>query len=541
MIPEKKRTDCAKAAMGPLLCGFRESGGSYGFHNILKQHLAGRCGNGRQNMKYLVTSSEMRHYDENTIEKIGIPACVLMERAALAAAELTEAHCAGGESRYVLILCGTGNNGGDGLAVARLLAEKHFRVEVWCVGNQDKASPQWRQQRDILGKYPVEFTDTPGRREYAALIDALFGVGLSRDVENEYAEAVALFNRLEGWKLALDLPSGIHSDTGQVLGCAVRADATVTFGFCKRGLVFYPGCEYAGKVSTADIGISERSFYGRKPEMYAYDEEPLSLLPGRDRGGNKGTFGKILLVAGSLNMAGAAILAAKAAYRTGAGMVKVITCEENRIILQQAVPEALLGTPEDLEKSMEWADVIAIGPGLGKSDEALHCLERVIYGSKLPLLADADALNLLAEHPELKEVLAGQGAEGRKLILTPHVGELARLAGQPVSVCKERLLHYGAALASALHAAVTAKDARTLICREKPGVCVNLSGCSAMATAGSGDVLAGITAALLAQGMEAFEAAAVGAYIHGRAGEKAAEKRGEYGCMAGDLTAQMRY
>lgn len=491
-------------------------------------------------MRYLVTASEMRRFDENTIEKIGIPACVLMERAALAAAELTEARC-DGRGGYVLVMCGMGNNGGDGLAVARLLAERDFRVEVWCVGNREKASPQWKQQRSILEKYPVEFTDKPRRGDYGALIDALFGVGLSREVKHEYAEAVMLFNSLEGWKLSLDVPSGIHSDTGRVLGCAVRADETVTFGFCKRGLVFYPGCEYAGEVSTADIGISERSFYGRKPEMYAYDEEAAQLLPKRQRGGNKGTFGKVLLIAGSLNMAGAAILAARAAYRTGAGMVKVITCAGNRTILQQAVPEALLGTPDELDRSVEWADVIAVGPGLGKSAEALSCLEGVIYGSKLPLLADADALNLLAEHPELRAALAEQGAAGRKVILTPHVGELARLTGQSVSACAEELLSCGIALASELHAVVTAKDARTLICGEGHDVCVNLSGSNGMATAGSGDVLAGITAALLGQGMDAFEAAAVGAYIHGRAGEKAVGKRGEYGCMAGDLTAQMRY
>ena len=485
-----------------------------------------------------MTASEMRRFDENTIEKIGIPACVLMERAALAAAEVTEARF-DGRGGFVLVMCVHGNNGGDGLAVARLLAERDFRVEVWCVGNREKASPQWKQQRSILEKYPVEFTDKPRRGDYGALIDALFGVGLSREIKHEYAEAVMLFNSLEGWKLSLDVPSGIHSDTGRVLGCAVRADETVTFGFCKRGLVFYPGCEYAGEVSTADIGISERSFYGRKPEMYAYDEEAAQLLPKRQRGGNKGTFGKVLLIAGSLNMAGAAILAARAAYRTGAGMVKVITCAGNRI-LQQAVPEALLGTPDELDRSVEWADVIAVGPGLGKSAEALSCLEGVIYGSKLPLLADADALNLLAEHPELRAALAEQGAAGRKVILTPHVGELARLTGQSVSACAEELL-CGIALASELHAVVTAKDARTLICGEGHDVCVNLSGSNGMATAGSGDVLAGITAALLGQGMDAFEAAAVGAYIHGRAGEKAVGKRGEYGCMAGDLTTQMRY
>ena len=254
-------------------------------------------------MRYLVSASEMRRYDSNTIEKIGIPACVLMERAALAVAEAVEEHCAGQKGRrHVLVLAGTGNNGGDGLAAARLLSERGYQVEVWCVGDRAKASRQWKQQREILAHYPVEHTDRPGRQEYAALVDALFGVGLSRNVEGAFAEAVQGFRSLEGWKVAVDMPSGIGTDTGEVLGHAVEADMTVTFGFCKRGLVLYPGCGYAGEVRVADIGIGERSFFGERPGMFAYDEDIVELLPRRDRSGNKGTFGKVLLVAGSWMM-----------------------------------------------------------------------------------------------------------------------------------------------------------------------------------------------------------------------------------------------
>ena len=487
-------------------------------------------------MKYLVSASEMREYDSNTIKKTGIPACVLMERAALAAAETIEERCGGWSgSRHVLVMAGMGNNGGDGLAVARLLSEKDYQVEVWLVGDRAKASAQWKQQMEILRNYPVECTDRPKRREYAALVDALFGVGLSRAVEGVYAEAIDAFQGLEGWKLALDMPSGIDTDTGRILGRAVEADATVTFGFCKRGLVLYPGCGYAGEVRVADIGISTRSFYGRKPRMFAYDEDISALLPKRDGGGNKGTFGKVLLVAGSVNMAGAAVLAAKAAYRAGAGMVKVITPPENRIILQQAVPEALLGTSENLETGMEWADVAAIGPGLGKGREALVCLEQVIREGRKPLLVDADGLNLLSEQPELSQLLAGQGKAGRTIVLTPHVGELARLLGHSVAECKADLAAAGSALAACLGAVVAAKDARTFICREGREICVNLSGNCGMATAGSGDVLAGIVAALLAQGMEGFQAAAVGAYVHGRAGDCVTAKLGPYACTAGDI------
>lgn len=487
-------------------------------------------------MKYLVSASEMKEYDGNTIEKIGIPACVLMERAALAAVEMIEEHCEGWNAgRHVLIMAGMGNNGGDGLAVGRLLSEKGYQVEIWTVGDTDKASVQWKQEMEILKSYPVEYTNEPKRETYGVLVDALFGVGLSRTVAGVYAEAVESFRRLQGWKLSIDMPSGIDTDTGKILGMAVEADATITFGFCKRGLVLYPGCEYAGEVRIADIGISKRSFFGRKPGMYAYDENVLALLPKRENGGNKGTFGKVLLVTGSVNMAGAAVLAARACYRMGAGMVKVITSPENRMILQQAVPEALLGTCEELKTGMFWADVLAIGPGLGKSEEAYACLEQVILEGRKPLLVDADGLNLLSEHPELFALLAGQGEAGRTVLLTPHVVELARLLGASISDCKADLAAAGSTLAAKLHAVVVAKDARTFICREAGNICVNLSGNNGMATAGSGDVLTGMIAALLAQRMEGFEAAAVGAYVHGRAGDYVATQKSPYACMAGDI------
>lgn len=492
-------------------------------------------------MRYLVSASEMRLYDRNTIERIGIPACVLMERAALAAVEAVEEHCAGLQGkRHVLVMAGMGNNGGDGLAVARLLAERAYDVEVWCVGCREKASGQWEQQMRILENYPVRFVEEPLRQEYVAMIDALFGVGLSREVEGIYREAVERFCESSGWKLALDLPSGVDSDTGRIWGCGVRADMTVTFGFCKRGLALYPGCQFAGEVRTADIGISGRSFFGAEPEMYAFDEPAAELVPKRRADGNKGTFGKVLLAAGSRNMAGAAVLAARAAYRSGAGMVKIVTSPVNRAVLQCTVPEALLTEPEKLGEGMEWADAVAVGPGVGQNKTSISYMEQVIREGEKPLLIDADGLNLLALHPQWKKALAGQGEAGRKIVLTPHVGELGRLTGKSVSECKRDLPAIGRALAQELHAVVAAKDARTFICGESGGICVNLSGNSGMATAGSGDVLAGVVAGLLAQGMDAFRAAAVGAYVHGRAGDAAAAIRGEYACMAGDIAEQIR-
>ncbi len=543
-------------------------------------------------MQYLVTAEEMRRYDNNTIEKIGIPAFALMERAALKACErvlcyldmadiylqeskgvLHSSHisfrdnntCHETAEKYptILIMAGYGNNGGDGLALARLLSEYGFEVSVWCVGDGDKASSLWRKQSEILEHYPVQVWhqgDAKSLRSgYNVCVDALFGVGLSREITGDYAEAIQTFNQIKGWKLALDVPSGIDADTGNVLGTCVKADATITFGFCKRGLVLYPGCEYAGCVEVADIGISDKSFFGQLPKMFTLKEKVQHYLPRRRSNGNKGTFGKVLLVAGSVNMAGAAVLAAKAAYRTGAGMVKVISPKENRVILQKTIPEALYGTEEDLINSIAWADVIGIGPGLGTDERARKLLDIVLNGSDKPLVLDADALNLLAEDgkehepkhvatgvedcSEAKENLAGilakQGAQGRTIIVTPHVGELARLTGRTVSDCladgSYKIGEIAYETAMKLHSIVVAKDARTFVCREGNAIYLNSNGNSGMATAGSGDVLTGIISALLGQGMDGFWAAVTGVYMHGAAGDAAADKNGEHACMAGDI------
>ncbi|MBQ4537025.1 MAG: NAD(P)H-hydrate dehydratase [Lachnospiraceae bacterium] len=488
-------------------------------------------------MKYVVTASQMKLYDTNTIDKIGIPGMVLMERAALRVFEVIDGRVqpCDKEKQKVLILAGTGNNGADGIALARLLSEAGYRVEVWGLGNPDKASSQWKEQVNILTHYSVNFGGKPLQEEYTIVVDALFGVGLCREVSDEYAEALAFCNAQNALKVAVDMPSGIDTDTGAVLGCAFKADVTVTFGFVKRGLLMHPGCEYAGEVVVADIGISERSFFGEEPDMFLYDEPLEQLLPKRANGGNKGTFGKVLLIAGSLNMAGAAVLSARAAYRAGAGMVKVLTVPENREIIQRTVPEALLGTYADLEASLEWADVIGIGPGLGINAEARDVLEKVICHSNLPILIDADGLNLLAESEDMTETLAIQGERGRCIILTPHVGELSRLTRTEIRELKTNLPEYTVQYSRKQHAIIVAKDARSFVAKEDRPVFINTKGNSGMATAGSGDVLAGCILGLMAQQMDGFEAACVGVYAHALAGDKVAFEKGEYGCMAGDI------
>lgn len=487
-------------------------------------------------MKYLVTAEEMKKCDSNTINKVGIPGPVLMERAALAVCEEIRRL---GNVKSVFIMAGTGNNGGDGLALARLLCEEGMAVSVCVTGDERKATEQWKLERRILSAYPVSFVSNPGDSEYNVYVDAIFGVGLKRPVTGDQAKLISACNERDGVKLAVDVPSGISSDDGSVLGCAFRADITVTFAFAKRGLFMYPGSCYAGKVVVASVGITELGFEGDMPGMFYYDEPLPELLPKRDRAGNKGTFGKVLLIAGSVNMAGAAVLSARACYHAGAGMVKVLTPKENRVIIQSSVPEALLGTYDDLEGSESWADVIAIGPGLGVGGAALEILREVIYNSTKPLIIDADALNLLAGNVELAEKLALQGKAGRDIILTPHVGELSRLTGISVAELKNSLPEQGRIFSEKINAVVAAKDARTYICAPGKKICANLRGTSGMATAGSGDVLTGCIAGLLAQGMEAFEAASAGVYASALAGEAAAESKSEYAMTAMDIADKL--
>lgn len=486
-------------------------------------------------MKYLVSAEEMKQYDHNTIEHIGIPGMVLMERAALkAVAILEDEYFEAVNHKKILIVVGVGNNGGDGLAMARLLS-KNNSVKIWIVGNREKASQQWKEQRKILEYFPVEISDIFENTEYDIIVDALFGVGLSREIVGICKEAIDLVNSIRGFKMALDIPSGICSDTGRVMGIGFKADVTVTFGFEKRGLYMFPGYEYAGKIIPAEIGIDEHAFMGKEPHMFYYDEKISELMPRRVASGNKGTFGKALLIAGAVNMAGAGILAGKSAYRTGCGMVKLISPALNREIIQSILPDALYGDYSDIENSLEWCDVIGIGPGLSKSEEAKEILKKVIELSDKPIIIDADGINLLSEDYELFQTLCNQASNGRSVIITPHMGELARLVKCSVSELKQDLLDRLIKLAQESSFVIVAKDARTFIVKEGQKICMNIRGNDGMAVAGSGDVLCGIVLSLLAQKLSAFEATCAAVNLHAAIGDFLAQKRGKQYIMASDM------
>ncbi len=531
-------------------------------------------------MEILVGSQQMKQCDRNTIEHFGMPSLVLMERAALSVAEEIEAYLGkrrrasclqedgeapweepGGGKESVLVVCGLGNNGGDGAAVGRMLWQRGYAVSVVMPPDLEKASQETGAQIKILENYGIPILHEIPGGEFQVVVDALFGIGLTRDLEGKYLEYVAAMNAKAGWKVAVDIPSGVHADTGKVMGAAFKADVTVTFAFAKSGLMLFPGAGCAGKVLVKDIGIDRHSFLQSPPQAYCVKEQDLRQIPRRRKDTNKGSYGKILVVAGRKNMAGAAFLSAKASYRTGAGLVKILTEESNRMILQQLLPEAILATYEMLDEEEEelndvdsglnasgapkgeyvenlipnlpqmlkWPSAITIGPGLGTGEEAKFLVESILKAASVPVVLDADALNILSDHLDwLKEAKP-------PVIVTPHLGEMARLTQTPIPDLKNQLLQAAQSFAEEYHVICILKDSRTVTALPTQEVYVNATGNNGMATAGSGDVLTGILAALIAQGMPPAKAAPIGVCLHGAAADWQVRQTGPHALMAQDI------
>ena len=528
-------------------------------------------------MKYLLTGHEMAEADANTSQVLGIPSIVLMERAALAVAEeITKRFPA---SAGVTILAGPGNNGADGLAVGRLLIDRGYRVQFLLL--DPKEPPEGtsaRTQRKILEAYGVnpEIFDEDRMKAFApcVIVDALFGTGLGRPLTGRAAvitEAAAAYRARTGCTVVgLDLPSGISSEDGSVMGCAVQCDFTVTFAYYKRGHFLYPGCTYCGETILRQIGIHDRSFTcagGGVPEMVMPERADIAgLIRGREPGGNKGTFGKILIIAGSYSMCGAALLCAEACMRAGAGMVKIFTREENRVIIQEKLPEAMLtvysalpqeaeqrpeaaqNLSQSLRKDLEWADAVAIGPAIGREEEAHILLKTLLEGVSdtgergkaiRGIVIDADALRLIASEPEYDELMRHRKKE-TACILTPHLAEFADLAHVTVKEAAADRTGLLRELCGRYGCTVIGKDARTLVASAGlRQISMITKGNSGMATAGSGDVLTGITAAMLfsvSPGEEpGYRAAQAAAFIHAEAGDAARDSLGEHSMVAGDL------
>ena len=487
-------------------------------------------------MIYLPTGEQMRRADLYTIEEIGVPSMVLMERAALEVVRCMEEEQL--VFRKVLVICGSGNNGGDGYAIARLLHLKGHDVTIFFAGNSQKRSEENAQQAKIAAHYEIPVITNLGTEEYSVIIDALFGTGLKREVTGHYREVLCSVNQMAGKKVAVDLPSGIHDTTGARMGIAFCADLTVAIAFPKRGLFLQEGNVCAGKILTGDIGISSETF-SEGTVTFGYEKQDLFLgFPKRKKNSHKGSYGKVLMIAGSKGMSGAAYLSAKAAYAVGAGLVQIYTHEENRVILQQLLPEAIITTydtfdSEQLEKLIQWADLIGIGCGLGKSDTAERVMQYTLERALVPCVVDADGINILSKHMEWIE------ETNAMIVLTPHMKEMSRMLQCSVKELIEQRMEKLHAFVERYKVVCVLKDARTLVAKEHQNTYLNLSGNAAMAKAGSGDVLAGVIVGILAQQCEPYTSACLGVFLHGLAGDMARDKKGAYSVLASDLVAEI--
>lgn len=495
----------------------------------------------------LVGARTMQALDRYTIDQLAVPGALLMESAGRAVAEVAlEMRCAGAG---VVIVCGSGNNGGDGLVAARHLAAIGAPVRVLLVGDESRlthdAATNLSRLR-AMGIEPSQDWSEPGAG--SVLVDALFGTGLSRPPEGAAADAIAWMHACSERVpvLAVDLPSGLDADTGQPLGPALKAQVTVTCGLPKLALVLEPGRSLAGEIRVARIGIAD-SAPGVSAEAELWTDALVGrALPPREASAHKGSFGHVLLVAGGRGKAGAAALAARGALRAGAGLVTVACTPDASAALQAGTPEAMTaplekGTDGGLDETavdvvLELArsrNVLAVGPGLGTGEGARALVHALVVRAECPLVLDADGINAFAGGP------AALKARGALSILTPHPGEAARLLG--VSAAEVNRDRIGSARRVSLQtgAVVLLKGAASVVASPSGRVAVIAAGGPVLGSGGTGDVLTGVVAALVGQGLPGFEAALVGAHLHGRAGDRLAVERGPAGVLASEIATTL--
>lgn len=529
-------------------------------------------------MRYVLDAASMKNVDSYSINTLGIPSVVLMERAALSVTEAIESKVKGNIHTDIICVCGRGNNGADGLAVARQLYLKGYNVDVYII-NSHASTKEFDIQLNIIKNLGIECINSPDFSKYGVIVDALFGNGLSRELAGEARIVVDTINKCStsvrsqytqnsdnnGNRLvvAVDIPSGISASTGVVMGSAVNADITVTFGFEKIGHILYPAASYCGKIIRKDIGFAQYPDMTR--DIFTYDYSDISdMLPLRKPDGNKGTFGKALVIAGSRLYGGAAVLSSRAAARIGAGLVRTLTHISNRTAVITGNMECIVDTYDtdeecgDFVKNTEtlvdkcicWADVVCIGPGLSMEESAVKLVRSVSAKKNIKKLYDADALNIIAKYKieldgsndDVDYEAGGNSGNAsykddmsdKNVVVTPHIGEMSRLTGLDIAVIKNNPIDTARTYSREHNCVCVLKDARTIV-SDGERVYINMSGNDGMATGGSGDVLSGIITGLMAQGLTTFEASALGVYIHGCAGDESALSNGKYSMVAGDI------
>jgi NAD(P)H-hydrate epimerase len=497
----------------------------------------------------LVKPDEMKEIDRKAIEETGIPGIVLMENAGRGTVDEIEREFGSVVSKKVVIVCGKGNNGGDGFVIARWLIKREANVSVFLIGRQKDISGNARINLNILRKMNTqvrEVIDEDGLpplkesfKDADVVVDAIFGTGFKGDVKGIIARIVDLINKKNAPIVSVDVPSGVNSENGSVENVCVKATLTCTMCLPKRGLYLYPGRMYRGKLQVIDIGTPHSLFDNISVELTDISLAS-SILPQRPPYGHKGTFGKVLILAGSPGLTGAATLASLSALKSGAGLVYLgIPHSLNQILETKATEVVTVPLPETpshtigssavdvLNTYFKGVDVIAVGPGTGVHTDTRDLIIRMMETISSPIIIDADGLNNLnsddfkGDHPPV--------------VLTPHPGELSRLTGESIGYIDKNRIDVALTLAREWNVVLVLKGAPTVVASPDERCYLNTTGNSALATAGSGDVLTGTIAGLCAQGKDPLQSAVLGVYLHGLSGDLAAEEKTEYSVIAGDV------
>ena len=505
----------------------------------------------------VVSGQVMQSMDRRAQEEYGISGLTLMENAGRGCAEAIIAEFAGSRARRAVILAGKGNNGGDGYVIARLLREWGWQTATFVLARREEIVGDARVNLDRLQDGGIVFCPDMEElaryqgalRDSSVIVDALLGTGLRSEVTGLYAEAIEMINASGKPVVAVDIASGVDAGTGKILGCAVRADITVSFALAKLGHFLFPGGDCTGKLQVVDIGI---------PPMIADEAEGFEFLDAatvkplirrRDRCAHKGDFGHCLIVAGSTGKTGAAAMAANSAVRAGAGLVTLAIPASLNAILEQKTTEAMTLPLPDSNKgflggeaktaalaALAGKDALAVGPGISWHPETAQFVRDLLAEASVPVVVDADGLNALSE--DISVLLRERKVD---FILTPHPGEMARLAGIETAAVEADRIGSAREFATRYNVYLVLKGARTIIAAPDGRVAINGSGNPGMASGGMGDVLTGVLVALLGQGMDPFFACRVGVFLHGFAADLTAADKGEIGMSATDVQERLPY
>lgn len=502
-----------------------------------------------------VSAEVMQLLDRRTIEEYGIPGLELMERAGSRAAAIIAERFGTSAAPTALVFAGKGNNGGDGLVIARLLAASGWRVDVLLFADPEGLAGDARVNFDRLpAAVNVATGDSLPLEVLAAdchvatvLVDAFFGTGLKKGLTGQIAAVAAVINDSGRPVVAIDIPSGVDATSGKVPGPAVVANVTVTFGAAKIGQLLFPGALHVGELLVVDIGIPEELFVAAPGVTFIDADHAASLVQRRSRTAHKGSNGHALILAGSTGKSGAAAMAANSAMRSGAGLVTLVVPQAIHAILELKTTEAMTvpladansgyigpDAAETVLSLAEGKNVLAIGPGIGTNADTVRTVRSIVSRAQLPLVIDADALNAVATDLSL---LGSTSAPF--VIMTPHPGEMARLNGTTTAAIEADRLEAARGFACQHRVYLVLKGARTVIASPDGTLAINGSGNPGMASGGTGDVLTGVITALVAQGYEPFTACCLGVYCHGVAADQVAAERGEIGLLATDIQERL--